>query len=118
MAKLSRCVGLSSVALAVCALAGPNLAGPTTAPTQPASGPAALNGIPRPPNDPAGLQLDDVRDTAANHITLNFKNAPIDAILDHLSEAAGFVIVKEGPLEGRVTVLSKQPISPDEAVTL
>lgn len=54
----------------------------------------------------------------AEKITLNFKDAPLDAVLDHLSEAAGLVIVKDGPVDGRVTVLSKQPISSNEAVAL
>jgi general secretion pathway protein D len=51
-------------------------------------------------------------------ITLNFKDASIDAVLDHLSEAAGFIVVKEAPAEGRVTLLSKQPVTPEEAVSL
>ncbi len=51
-------------------------------------------------------------------ISLNFKDAPIDAVLDQLSSMAGFVVVKDTPLTGRVTVLSKQPVSPEEAVSL
>jgi len=51
-------------------------------------------------------------------ISLDFKNVPLDAVLEHLSEAAGFVVIKDAPLEGRVTVVSRQPVSADEAVTL
>jgi general secretion pathway protein D len=51
-------------------------------------------------------------------ITLNFHDAPIDTVLDHLSQVAGFVIVKEPTVDGRITVLSKQPITPDQAVQL
>ncbi len=51
-------------------------------------------------------------------ISLNFKDAPVDAVLEHLSDVAGFIVVKEAPVDGRVTVLSKQPVSPAEAVTL
>lgn len=55
---------------------------------------------------------------ATTQISLNFKDAPLDAVLEHLSQVAGFVVVKEAPMDGRVTVISKQPISPAEAVTL
>ena len=51
-------------------------------------------------------------------ISLNFKDAPLDVVLDHLSEAAGLLIVKEGPVEGRVTLQSAEPVSPQEAVAL
>src|SRR5436309_2177618 len=52
-------------------------------------------------------------------IRLNFHDAPLDAVLDQLSEAAGFIVVKEaGPLDGRVTVLSMQPVTPEQAVAL
>ncbi len=51
-------------------------------------------------------------------IRLNFKDASLDAVLQYLSDVAGFVIVRDVPVEGRVTLLSLQPVSPDEAVTL
>ena len=51
-------------------------------------------------------------------ISMNFKDAPVDAVLDQLSQDAGFIIVKEAPVDGRVTVISRQPVSPDEAVAL
>ena len=51
-------------------------------------------------------------------ISLNFKDAPLDVVLDHLSEAAGFVIIRDVPVEGRVTIQSSQPVTPEEAVTL
>src|SRR4051794_2037012 len=47
-------------------------------------------------------------------IMLNFKDANIDAVLDELSAAAGFIVVKEVQrVEGRVTQVSKQPVKPD-----
>lgn len=49
---------------------------------------------------------------------LNFVDASIDIILDELSSAAGFIVVKEVKPEGRVTLVSKQPVSPAEAVSL
>ncbi|HOL96076.1 MAG TPA: secretin N-terminal domain-containing protein [bacterium] len=51
-------------------------------------------------------------------IQLNFRGAPLDTVLDYLSEAAGFVIVKEADLSGTVDVWSHQPLSRDEAVNL
>ena len=79
--------------------------------TQPATQPAST----RPAStQPAG----DEPPKPAEKISLNFKDAPLDAVLDYLSAAAGFVVVKEGTVEGRVTVMSKQPVTADEAVTL
>ena len=52
------------------------------------------------------------------NIVLKFKDASVEAILDELSSAAGFVIVKQVPrIEGRVTVTSP-PLTPEEAVSL
>jgi general secretion pathway protein D len=56
--------------------------------------------------------------TTATKITLNFKDAPLDVVIDFLSQTVGFTVIKEGPLDGRVTILSKQPVSPEEAITL
>jgi hypothetical protein len=39
-------------------------------------------------------------------------------VLEYLSSAAGFVVLKEGQVDGRVTVMSKQPVSADVAVTM
>ncbi|HWE01356.1 MAG TPA: secretin N-terminal domain-containing protein [Tepidisphaeraceae bacterium] len=49
---------------------------------------------------------------------MNFKDAPLEVVLDHLCEAAGLIVVKEGQLDGRVTVESTEPLTPEEAVTL
>lgn len=54
----------------------------------------------------------------ASQITLHFDDAPIDAVLDHLSKVAGFEIVKTAAVEGRITLISEQPVTPDEAVSL
>src|SRR2546421_1526766 len=51
-------------------------------------------------------------------IILNFKDASIDAVLEQLSEGAGFIVVKENKPEGKGTLLSKQPIKSDEIVPL
>ena len=51
-------------------------------------------------------------------IRLNFRNAPLDQVLSHLSEAAGFVVVMETAVKGDVSVISNQPLTRDEAVDL
>ena len=51
-------------------------------------------------------------------LMLNFRDANIDAVLDELSQAAGFIVVKTAKPEGRVTLVSKQPVNADETVPL
>ena len=51
-------------------------------------------------------------------ILLNFQGASLNDVLNYLSEAAGFVIVQEEPLRGTVNVVSRQPVSAEEAVDL
>ena len=51
-------------------------------------------------------------------IQLNFKDTPVETILGYLSEAAGLVVVSENRLTDRITVISKQSLSLDEAVSL
>ena len=51
-------------------------------------------------------------------ILLNFKDASVQAVLAYLSEVAGLVILEGGRVDGRVTVMSRQPINTDEAVAL
>ncbi len=51
-------------------------------------------------------------------ILLNFKEAPLRTVLEYLSEEAGLVILGGDEVDGRITVISRQPISTDEAVAL
>ncbi len=51
-------------------------------------------------------------------ILLNFQGASLNEVLNYLSEAAGFVIVQDAPLTGTVNVMSRQPVSAEEAVDL
>ena len=56
---------------------------------------------------------------ATTQFILNFKDAPVDAVLQHLSEVAGFTIIKEGTgLTGRVTVIGATEIDSAQAITL
>jgi type II secretory pathway component GspD/PulD (secretin) len=49
-------------------------------------------------------------------LRLNFRGVPLEMVLDYLSEAAGFIIVKETEVKGKVDVWSNQPLTKDEAV--
>ena len=51
-------------------------------------------------------------------IRMDFRNAPLESVLTYLSDAAGFIIVSQTPLNGRVNIMSRQPVSKDEAVEL
>ena len=54
----------------------------------------------------------------ANGLRINFHGAPLNLVLDYLSEAAGFIINKTTDVRGTVEVWSKQPVTKDEAVEL
>ena len=53
-----------------------------------------------------------------NEIRMNFQNASLTDVLNYLSEAAGFVIIQNVPVTGTVNIVSKQPVSAEEAVDL
>jgi type II secretory pathway component GspD/PulD (secretin) len=79
--------------------------------------------IPAPAVAPAALAVTNAIDAEAiasdtNGLRLNFRNAPIDLVLEKLSEAAGFIIQVETPLRGSLTVISSHPMTRDEAVDL
>lgn len=48
-------------------------------------------------------------------LRLNFRNAPLDLVLNHLSEAAGFIIDLQTDVKGKVDVWSNQTLTPEEA---
>jgi general secretion pathway protein D len=51
-------------------------------------------------------------------LRLNFRGVPLDMVLNYLSEAAGFIIILESELKGKVDVWSNQPVSKEEALEL
>ena len=53
-------------------------------------------------------------------LRMNFRNVPLETVLDYLSEAAGFIIhIKPGvEVTGKVNVWSDQPLDKDESVAL
>src|SRR5690348_5933371 len=55
---------------------------------------------------------------ATNGLRLTFRAAPLESVLEYLSDAAGFIIVLDTQLHGRVDVWSDRPVTRDEAVDL
>jgi type II secretory pathway component GspD/PulD (secretin) len=51
-------------------------------------------------------------------LLLNFRNAPLEMVLNYLSDAAGFIIVQDTHVNGTVTITSTHPVTQDEAVNL
>src|SRR5262245_6221406 len=51
-------------------------------------------------------------------LRLNFRGVPVAMVLDYLSDAAGFIIIKETEVKGKVDAWSNQPLTKDEAVDL
>ncbi len=51
-------------------------------------------------------------------LRLTFRNAPLNLVLDYLSDAAGFIINKETEVKGTVDIYSKHPVTKAEAVDL
>lgn len=51
-------------------------------------------------------------------IRLNFRGVPLEMVLNHLSEAAGFIVLLDTEIKGNVDVWSNQPLNQEEAVQL
>jgi general secretion pathway protein D len=77
---------------------------------------AAPDTPPAPESAPAATER-PARDTSAG-LRFNFRGAPLETVLNYLSEAAGFVIVLETPVRGTIDMWSAQPVSRTEAVQL
>lgn len=78
--------------------------------------PAAAAPEPPPAAAPAEPER-PARDTSGG-LRFNFRGAPLETVLNYLSEAAGFVIVLETPVRGTIDMWSAQPVSRTEAVQL
>src|SRR5579859_265621 len=48
-------------------------------------------------------------ENTTNGLRMNFRGAPLNMVLDYLSDAAGFIINKTTDVRGTVEVWSKQP---------
>ncbi len=103
--------------MAAAPVAGAPIAGPQPT-TQPATQPTTASVDQQVLAAPGPVALEAKRKPATTQISMRFKDAPIDAVLQHLSEVAGYQVLKFAPIDQRVTVWSDQPISPEKAVEL
>ncbi len=109
-------VGLSAVAQ--------NAAPPSAAPAAPVTATnTPVVAEPPAPNLPDhavtnGIAAPSTGESGTNGLRLNFRNAPIDLVLNYLSDAAGFIIELDTPVHGNVSVISSHPMTRDEAVDL
>jgi type II secretory pathway component GspD/PulD (secretin) len=51
-------------------------------------------------------------------LRMNFRGVPLEMVLDYLSDAAGFTIILETEVKGKVDAWSNQPLSKQDAVEL
>jgi type II secretory pathway component GspD/PulD (secretin) len=75
------------------------------------------------PNEPVKVKpaepVEVVKTDGDVKIKLNFQDTPLQTVLEYLSETAGLTVVSDEPLfDGRMTVISRQPISLEQAVSL
>ncbi|MDB5302615.1 MAG: gspD 1 [Phycisphaerales bacterium] len=106
------------LALALAAACPSNIvvmSAPTTAPADPATRPVGASSLLPAATQPAATQP---AEAPAAKIRLNFRDTPVDTILEHLSQTAGFIIVREAPVTGKVSVLSMQPVTAAETVAM
>ncbi|NOS69063.1 MAG: hypothetical protein HOP33_03950 [Verrucomicrobia bacterium] len=92
----------------------------TNAPAVPPSPVAQVSQPVVPSPDVVTTNVDVVTNTAMTNasggLLLNFRDAQLETVLDYLSEAAGFIIIREATMRGKVNVVSKQPMSKEEAL--
>src|SRR5947208_15836574 len=82
--------------------------GPTTRPAAPTTQPATTQ-----PANGAGAATRPANGNV--RISMNFQDASIEAVLNHLSEAAGFSVITDANIPGNITIISRQPVTPAEA---
>ena len=51
-------------------------------------------------------------------LRMNFRNVPLEMVLDYMSEAAGFSIIAETDISGEVSVWNNRPLNKEQAVSL
>jgi general secretion pathway protein D len=86
---------------------------PSSALAQPATQPAT-----QPTTMPANGNGHSVTTAPGGGFVFNFKDAQINTVLDDLSAAGGFIIIKEVNPQGRISATSRQPLSSDDAVAV
>jgi type II secretory pathway component GspD/PulD (secretin) len=74
------------------------------------------NDPPKPtPADPAPVPSPN---DGEKGLRMNFRGVPLEMVLDYLSDAAGFIIVMETEVKGRVDAWSNAPLGKQDAVDL
>ncbi|MEO6033915.1 MAG: secretin N-terminal domain-containing protein [Verrucomicrobiota bacterium] len=96
----------------------------TNAPAAPAPASAAAEKTPAPDTVAPAAEAEAVHSTPVvmsendKGLRFNFRGAPLEMVLNYLSGAAGFIIVLETSVGGKVDLWSNQPLNKEEAVGL
>ncbi|NQV31677.1 MAG: hypothetical protein HQ515_03235, partial [Phycisphaeraceae bacterium] len=61
---------------------------------------------------PEDIPIEDIQ------LEMNFKDAPLQTVVEYLSEKAGLVILADDGMDNRLTVISRSPVNVDEAIGL
>ncbi|MSU36725.1 MAG: hypothetical protein EXS36_16835, partial [Pedosphaera sp.] len=85
---------------------------------KPAEATAVSAAAEKPDSKVADTKPDSPPTTPEKPLRLNFRNAPLEMVLNYLSEAAGFIIVPETEIRGKIDVWSNQPVSQNEALSI
>jgi general secretion pathway protein D len=73
----------------------------------------------QPTSDSTEEPIEIVKNKTGIKVKLNFQDAPLQTVLEYLSEAAGLTIISDEPIvDGRMTVISRRPIPLTEALSL
>lgn len=79
---------------------------------------AADDAPPAAPADAATPAVSTNAPAGDKPLRLNFRGVPLEMVLNYLSEAAGYIIVLETDVRGKVDVWSNQPVTQEEAFTI
>ena len=66
-------------------------------------------------NQSSGPSSDD---SQGKGLRMNFRNVPLEMVLEYMSEAAGFAIIAEADVSGTVSVWNNEPLDINQAVAL
>ena len=81
--------------------------------------------MPRPATSPANditartqakVTLPDPASRPVKLIKLEFKDASLNTVVDYLSHSLGFTVKKSGPIEGRISLVTRNPVTPEVAL--
>jgi len=78
----------------------------------------AQNAAPAVATPPAPEAANAAPARAPGTLRFNFRGAPLETVLNYMSDAAGYIIVLETPVRGTVDAFSSQPITREEALQL